>query len=156
MGGILIPVGWNSIDLPQNLVFILASCQKMKLRDSAWHTLTGGWWETYFTNVNHFYFGNDLGILVRQWSGTLYPLECTRKSLQGWGWRVCWQPGSKMIHSWTQQKQQCWPFARTDHPARLLYPAAHCIPTPHTFSVKVLILLLHSWICTFCTDLQHI
>lgn len=37
------PKGWNSIDLPQNLVLIRISCQNMKFLDSAWHTLTGGW-----------------------------------------------------------------------------------------------------------------
>ena len=40
------PNGWNSIDLPQNLVLMRMSCQNSKLADVAWQTLTGGWWLT--------------------------------------------------------------------------------------------------------------
>ena len=41
------PLGWTSIDFPQNFVLTLASCLKMKLAESAWHTEIGGWWLTY-------------------------------------------------------------------------------------------------------------
>lgn len=52
-----------------------------------------------------------------------------------------------MIHNWTRQKQQCWPFAHMDHPARQLCPAGHCIPTLRTSSVKINKMVLSSmWI----------
>ena len=41
--------GWNSMDLPQNLVLTRSSCSHVHrpLSAEAWQADTGGWWLTY-------------------------------------------------------------------------------------------------------------
>ena len=40
------PIGWISMDFPQNLFLELMQCQKRKFFDSAWQAEIGGWCET--------------------------------------------------------------------------------------------------------------